>query len=353
MKAVQRLAPHCTIDSELSEALLPKQERSYTQLWLQSLTSTPQRNTLQALEPGQLLQDGRYRVERRLGIGGQATAYLCRDEGSKQSVVLKETIIPVFADRSVKEQAILRFEAEGKLLQSLTHDHIVKLNDFFYEDHRCFLVLEHIDGQNLRQLVGAKGPLPEQQVRELAREMCKILIYLHQQNVVHRDFTPDNLILSNAGSITLIDFNIAQQAQGHTTGTIAGKHAYLPPEQFRGKANAQSDIYAFGATLYYLLVGTDRADHQSSPRQQGYAISEELDALIKRCTAIDCTHRESDVRKILAELGGNPDDVAAVAEEIESDSDNEGGSIVTDNTDQTISVGEGDKQPIERGRSRQ
>ncbi|HEY9773728.1 MAG TPA: serine/threonine-protein kinase [Planktothrix sp.] len=380
LKAVQRVAPHCIISANLSEALMPKQERSYTQLWLQSLTSTPQRSTLQALQPGQTLQEGRYCVLRRLGIGGQATAYLCRDEGTKTSVVLKETIIPVFADRAVKEQAILRFEAEGKMLQALHHDNIVKLDDFFYEDHRCFLVLEHIDGKNLRQYVSEKGQLPEEQVRRLAGEMCNILLYLHEKNVVHRDFTPDNLIMRNDGSLTLIDFNIAQQSHTHTTGTIAGKHSYLPPEQFRGKATTQSDVYAFGATLYYLLTGTDPEPiTQSSVRKNGFEVSELLDNIIMRCTALDCNRRVSDLNSVLHDLGetanngrtaggsvvdafeaitvgnGDTDDSVIsgrLAGAPTSESPTTPPSADGDNLDGAkISVAEREKQPSERGKS--
>ncbi len=86
---------------------------------------------------------------------------------------------------------------------------------------------------------------------------CGLLDLLHANSIVHRDFTPDNLILNSKGQLKLIDFNVAQQIQEGSTGTIVGKHAYVPPEQFRGKATSQSDLYAFGATMFYLLTGKD------------------------------------------------------------------------------------------------
>jgi serine/threonine-protein kinase len=315
-KALERFAPRCSIDSALSEAMMPKHERSYTELWLQSLSTPPERNSLQTLTPGQRLQNDQYLVVCRLGVGGQGTAYLCRDEVNKCEVVLKETVIPVFADRIIKEQALKRFEQEAKLLQSLDNGHIVRLSDYFFEDHRGYLVLEHITGKNLRQLVQDEGCLSEDRVRDLAKQMCEILLYLHGHEIIHRDFTPDNLILNADGTLKLIDFNVAQSMQVGTTGTIAGKHAYLPPEQFRGKATQQSDIYAMGATLFFLLTGKDPEPiSQSSPLKAGASVSGELDAVVRDCTTIDCSKRYKSAETVKERLGGTKLSSITIAEE--------------------------------------
>jgi len=292
VRALERFAPGCTIDSALTEAMMPRHERSYTELWLQSLSTPPERNSLQSLAPGQRLQHDQFVVIKRLGVGGQGTAYLCKDELNNTEVVLKETVVPVYADRAIKEQTLKRFEQEAKILQSLDNDGIVKLVDYFFEDHRGYLVLEHVDAKNLRQVVDEHGALPEAKVQNLARQMSDILSYLHERKIIHRDFTPDNLMLNSDGQLKLIDFNVAQMQQVGTTGTIAGKHAYLPPEQFRGKATAQSDIYAMGATLHYLLTGKDPEPiSQSSPLECNALVSPEFDQLIRDCTAIDCAKR--------------------------------------------------------------
>ncbi|HEY9718128.1 MAG TPA: serine/threonine-protein kinase [Trichormus sp.] len=299
VRALERFAPDCTIDSALAEAMMPRHERSYTELWLQSLSTPPERNSLQALAPGQRLQHDQFVVLKRLGVGGQGTAYLCKDELNKTEVVLKETVVPVYADRAIKEQTLKRFEQEAKILQSLDCDGIVKLVDYFFEDHRGYLVLEHVDAKNLRQVVEEKGSLSEKQVQDLARQMCDILGYLHDRKIIHRDFTPDNLMLNSEGQLKLIDFNVAQLQQVGTTGTIAGKHAYLPPEQFRGKATLQSDIYAMGATLQYLLTGCDPEPiSQSSPTEAKVKVSEELDQLIRDCTATDSAKRCESVQEV-------------------------------------------------------
>jgi tRNA A-37 threonylcarbamoyl transferase component Bud32 len=303
LKAIERNASQCNIDVELVEAMSPKQEHSYTELWLQSLSSTPDRERLQPLAPSQRVHGNRYKVIRRLGIGGQGTAYLCRDEQTYQDVVLKETCIPVFADRAVKDRALKRFEEEASLLRELDHEQIVRLIDSFHEDNRAYLVLEHVEGMNLRKVVEESGAMSEQKVCELALQMCEILKYLHSNSIIHRDFTPDNLILSPKGILKLIDFNVAQSEQVGATGTIAGKHAYLPPEQFRGKATPQSDIYAFGATLHFLLVASDpEAISCSSPRGQRSEISPKLDDLVRQCTQLNVEKRIKDVESIKQQL---------------------------------------------------
>lgn len=303
LKALERWAPHCVIDSELVETMMPRQERSYTELWLQSLSAPPERKSLEPLGPTQTLQDGKYEVLRRLGVGGQGLAYLCHD-ASENDVVLKETILPVFVENTVRQQALERFQQEAKLLESIQHEGIVQLLDYFIEDHRGYLVLEHINGKTLRELVQLEGPLNEEQACDLAKQMCEILAYLHERGIIHRDFTPDNLILRNDGRLKLIDFNVAQHTQDGATGTIVGKHAYLPPEQFRGKANNQSDLYAMGSTLFYILTGKDPEPiTQSRPSQANIPISEEFDNFVATCTELNCKRRIKDAGEALHVLG--------------------------------------------------
>jgi tRNA A-37 threonylcarbamoyl transferase component Bud32 len=306
-RALEHFAPGCTIESELNEALMPSREHSYTELWLQSLSVAPERNNMQALAPGQCLNSDQYKVLKRLGVGGQGTAYLCRDQINNCDIVLKETIVPAYADRALREQALKGFEKEAKILESLDCDGIVKLKDYFFEDHRGYIGLEHIDGQNLRQLVALSGPLSEERAWQLAQQMCSILAYLHERSIIHRDFTPDNLILTRDNKLKLIDFNVAQTQQVGTTGTIAGKHSYLPPEQFRGKASCQSDIYAMGATLHFLVTGKDpEAISQSSPIEAGVPISEGFDQMVRACTALDLNKRTKSAAELAVRLTGEP-----------------------------------------------
>jgi serine/threonine-protein kinase len=293
LKSIERFAPDCEIDSPVSEALCPRQQKSYTELWMQSLAAPPERKNLEPLTCGLTLHEGKYEVIKKLGVGGQGMAYLCQDRSNLEQhaqahVVLKETILPLYVEQSVRQQALERFQQEAEMLGQLDSDCIVRLVDYFIEDHRGYLVLEHIEGKTLRQLVEEQGSVSESQGLDLAVQMCEILAYLHGQKIIHRDFTPDNLILNHQGKLRLIDFNVAQSAESGSTGTIVGKHSFLPPEQFRGKPTFSSDLYAMGATLFFITTGQDPEPiSQSRPSDKLPEISAEFSEMVARCTELD------------------------------------------------------------------
>lgn len=318
LKTMTKFAPDAVQDQALIRALMPPQRESYTELWLQTLTTPPKRNRLTPLNDGQRLKSGKYVVDRQLASGGQGVAYLAHESDGTRSpasshyaaestatfasnssdavpkVVLKEFVLPVYTSRTVRKQALERFENEARILEELSHPQIVKLIDFFLEDHRAYLVLEHIDGLSLRQLVTQNGPMPLADIISLSIQMCDVLEYLHSLSpaVVHRDFTPDNLILDSKGRLVLIDFNVAQQKQWTTTSTVVGKHAYLPAEQFRGKPATQSDLYAMGATLFFLFSGKDPQPITSShPREFDASVVKEFDDIVSKLTATESEDR--------------------------------------------------------------
>ena len=120
-----------------------------------------------------------------------------------------------------------------------------------------------------------------------AKQICEVLIYLHTQAppIVHRDLTPDNLVLSVNVGLVLIDFGAANAFIGTATGTMVGKQSYMPPEQLRGKSVPQSDIYALGCTLYFLLTGSDPMPLEVANPGERTKVSRDLNALIMECTA--------------------------------------------------------------------
>ncbi|MFA6208096.1 MAG: serine/threonine-protein kinase [Candidatus Obscuribacterales bacterium] len=301
IRGIEKWAPNIARDAEVEQLLLPASNHSYTELWLQALSAPPKRERLKPLIEKSLLQNGRYQVEGAIGVGGQGSAYTALDRLSGATVVLKEFILPVFVNVKVRKSALEQFENEAKILRQLNNEQIVKLLDFFVEDHRAYLVLEHIDGTSLRTLVEKKGACNEAYVRSLALQMCHILQYLHGLSppVVHRDFTPDNLILRNDGKLKLIDFNVAQQVEETTTGTVVGKHAYLPPEQFRGETVSQSDLYALGATLHFLLTGDDPEPISvSQPKAIVPNVSQEFSDIVAKATCLSEEERYQSAKEI-------------------------------------------------------
>lgn len=293
---------------EVFEALDPPSDReSYTDIWLKELSAAPRRDKLKPLEQGAHLENKRFTIVRKLGMGGQATVYLARDAQHPDMVALKEYVLPIFPSASVRKNAAEKFETESRLLARLDHPKIAKLFDIFIEDHRAYLVLERVTGKTLKQVVDEGCKIYPDDVRDLAMQMCEILQFLHSQNppVIHRDFTPDNLMLQEDGTLKLIDFTVAQELQPNVTGTVVGKHNYMSPEQFRGKPTGQSDIYSMCASLFFLLTGQEpEAISQLHPHKVDPSIPETWDRIIAKGTALDTTKRYASVDELYADLTG-------------------------------------------------
>ena len=307
LTALQKWGKEIPKDFQVLASLESQRQNTYTELWLQSLSEPPQRERLTPLCAGTQLKEAAYQITEVVGGGGQGTAYLAvvkksgLDREPGDNVVLKEYVLPLHVTRDARKSSIERLQNEAKLLRTLNHKQVVKLIDFFVEDHRGYLVLERISGRSLRQRVNESGALSVAEVRQLALQMCDILEHLHgcTPPVVHRDFTPDNLMLDDQKILHLIDFNVAMQSSSTTTATVVGKHAYVPPEQFRGKPTAQSDIYAMGATLYFLLCGHDPEPLQEAqPSAEIDGLDADIDLVVSSCTQIDADTRYSSVQEI-------------------------------------------------------
>lgn len=302
------LKTHCkwaSIDPDLIELWEPALADSRTELWLKSLSKAPKESELVPLFPGDTLKNGRYTILSLIGVGGQGTAYLAKDKESEAEVVVKENLFPVFVDADVRAQAEGRYKQEVELLGQLSNEQIVSMLDSFMEAHRGYLVFNYINGDSLRKLVKKRAALPETEVVQLAQQMAEMLKYLHGLSppVIHRDFTPDNLLLDQSGKLILIDFNVARQMVSTKTATVVGKHAYIPPEQFRGEADTRSDIYAFGATLFFLLIGEDPEPiAQSFPAQLNPELSEKIDQLVSKATAQNLADRFQSASELLKHL---------------------------------------------------
>ncbi len=294
-----------SIDPDLIELWEPATADSRMELWLKTLTNAPRESELMPLFPGADLAGGRYRILARIAAGGQGTAYLASDNENEQEVVVKENLFPVFVEPQVREDAEARFKHEVEILSGLRHENIVALLDSFIEGHRGYLVLEYVQGLSLRKLVQLKGAIPESEVVNLAVQMAKVLAYLHELSppVVHRDFTPDNLLLQENGRLVLIDFNVARQSENTKTATVVGKHAYIPPEQFRGQTDKRSDIYAMGATIYYLLCAEDpEAISQSFPSKKLPALNPLIDKLVADASCQSLEGRIASAAEVLRRL---------------------------------------------------
>jgi Tol biopolymer transport system component len=209
---------------------------------------------------------GPYEILSALGAGGMGEVYKARDTRLERTVAVK--VLPQRLSSSPEGRQ--RFEREAKTISQLSHPHICALYDVGREGETEYLVMELLEGETLADRL-AKGPLPLEQTLRFGVEIADALDKAHRQGIVHRDLKPGNVMLTKSG-VKLLDFGLAKvmapaapagsltalpTQQGLTQeGTILGTFQYMAPEQLEGKeADARTDIFAFGATLYEMASG--------------------------------------------------------------------------------------------------
>lgn len=211
----------------------------------------------------QQVLDNRYQLKEKLAENAGRQTWLAQDLSTQEDVVVK---LLTFSDQMQWENLRL-FEREAQVLKHLNHPRIPEYRNYFCLDDQLFyfgLVQEYIPGTSLKQLLAQGKVFAEPEVRKIAANILKILIYLHGLSppVLHRDIKPSNLLLGKDSRIYLVDFGAVQDraAKEGATFTVVGTYGYAPLEQFGGRATPASDLYALGATLIHLVTGISPAD---------------------------------------------------------------------------------------------
>jgi serine/threonine protein kinase len=212
---------------------------------------------------------GAYDVLDKLGQGGMGVVLRARHRKMNREVALKV----LAASQSFAQDAVDRFERETLASAKLQHPHIVTAFDAGEADGRHYLVMELVDGEDLGKRVRNRGPLPVTEAVSYLLETARGLEYAHQQKVVHRDIKPSNLMRDLKGKIKILDLGLARIERSEWeeslsltgTGATMGTADYMAPEQARNAklADARSDIYSLGATLWFLLTGRTPFDGDS------------------------------------------------------------------------------------------
>jgi serine/threonine protein kinase len=199
----------------------------------------------------------RYRLERRLGVGGMATVQLAFDTRLERYVAVK-----LLAEHLAEDSSFVsRFRREALAAARLVHPNIVQVFDFGSEasSGRQFIVMEYVDGHSCAELLRDRGPMGPRDAVDVLAQACRGLDYAHRNGVVHRDVKPGNLLRNTDGVVKLADFGIAKAAEQSDitkVGSVLGTAAYLSPEQARGEpAGPTSDLYALGVVAYQLMAG--------------------------------------------------------------------------------------------------
>ena len=204
----------------------------------------------------------RYRVLREIGSGGMAWVYLAEDIKENNLVAIK-VLYPQFGEDLSYVQ---RFNREAKLASTLTDPHIVRVLDYGADRDVYYLVMEYIEGKDLREMLEEKGPFAWKDSLEIIDQLATALEHAHLYGVVHRDIKPQNMMLTESGLLKVLDFGIARipALPSLTQSGFVGSPYYVSPEQAMGEeTDTRSDIYSSGIVLYELLSGRIPFDAKS------------------------------------------------------------------------------------------
>ncbi len=255
-----------------------------------------------------LLVDERYRVTRRLVRGGMATVYVAQDERLDRPVALK-VMHPHLAD---SDAFVERFRREARSAARIVHPGVVSVFDQGVVTGQGFLVMELIDGTNLRQLLRAQGAFTIPQALRYTTDTLEALRAAHRVGVIHRDIKPENILVPSDGPAKVTDFGLARAASEvsmSSTGNMLGTVAYIAPEiATTAEADARSDIYSVGIMLYEMLTGAvpwagesplqiashHVSDDVPSPSAAQPWIPREIDDLVAALTAREPANRPAD-----------------------------------------------------------
>ncbi len=285
------------------------------------------------LKPFTVLQN-KYMIGRVIGVGGFGITYIGWDLNLQTYIAIKEyfpgslasrdtsttvtQVIPNESSKDVYDKGLKRYVEEAQNLSKFYQlQGIVSVKDFFYENGTGYIVMEYINGINLKEyLNNAGGKLPEQTVLALMKPVFESLHQMHNTGLVHRDISPDNIMVDKDNKIKLIDFGSArgQSAETDKTYTVILKHGYAPAEQYYAKGNQGpwTDIYSLCATMYKMLTGqvppnsVERMeqDEYMDPSRMGIPVSQRTEAVLRRGLAVKTSDRYQNIGQLLGDLYG-------------------------------------------------
>lgn len=199
--------------------------------------------------------DQRYTILERIGGGGMADVYRAQDTLLDRPVAVKVLRAQFTGD----DQFVRRFRQEAQAAARVSHPHIVNIYDVGKDEDVYYIVMEYIQGETLKEYIERKNVLAMDEAVSIALQICEALDHAHQNNLIHCDIKPHNILLGKGGRIKVTDFGIARAVTSATmtqTGTIIGSVHYISPEQAKGGvASVHSDIYSLGIVLYEMLTG--------------------------------------------------------------------------------------------------
>jgi serine/threonine protein kinase len=286
-------------------------------------------NRFRELSVGKILYN-KYVIEKVLGAGGFGITYYARHTALNRHYAIKEFFINGFCVRSTQSKDIHlqgltkeeynrfreKFVEEARTLAKLDHENIVRVIDMFEENNTSYIVMPFIEGVTLQQLVKQNGKLDYEIAVNYMAQLAEAIGYIHEQNILHRDISPDNVIITPQNKIMLIDFGSAREfihdkTQSHTAIL---KKGYAPLEQYSvtSRKGTYSDIYSLGAVFYFILTGqkpmeaTERTMENNMPDPKSFDASIPNDAsrTILKAMALKPEYRHQNIKEFMDDLLG-------------------------------------------------
>lgn len=293
----------------------------------QNKTTVVKEGEIYILPEGTLLCNGKYIIQRRIGIGGFGITYMAIQNGLNRIVCIKEyfpsgkcardtvsyNIYPQTISNEYYYKYRESFEKEARILAELSHPNIVEVIDVFGENNTSYMVMEYIKGESLQKAVENRGRLPYTEAVNYIAQIADAVDYIHKRHILHRDIKPDNIMLTASYKAILIDFGSAREFEEDKTQihTSMFTNGYAPPEQYASKSRKGSytDIYALGATFYFTLTGqapleaTARLiDKMPEPKKLVKDIPEEANRTILKAMQLKSENRHQTIDDFMADL---------------------------------------------------
>ena len=264
---------------------------------------------------GQKIND-RYQIIKSIGEGGMANVYLALDTILDRNVAVKV----LRGDLATDEKFVRRFQREALAASSLSHPNVVEVYDVGEDNGNYYIVMEYIEGKQLKQLLKKREKLTLTEVIDIMLQITDGMSVAHDAYIIHRDIKPQNIMILDNGMVKITDFGIAMamnSTQLTQTNSVMGSVHYLPPEQASGKsATLQSDIYSMGILMYELLTGKlpykgDNAveialKHLKEPfpriKEEMSDIPQSVENIILRATAKNPKNRYADAKEMYNDL---------------------------------------------------
>ena len=279
------------------------------------------------LQPGTPLCNGKYIIKEKVGEGGFGITYQALQCDLDRLVCIKEyflsgkcireecsnTIYPQGDKSHLFEKFRQSFVQEAKMVAALHHPNIVEVIDIFDENNTSYMVMPFIEGKTLRNIVNSRGRLPYPETVNYIAQITSAVGYLHEQNILHRDIKPDNIMITEDFKAILIDFGSAREFVHDKTQaqTSMWTDGYAPPEQYtsNSRKGSYTDIYAIGATLYFALTGqvpmesaARLTERMPAPRDLVPEIPEEANRTILKAMQLKTENRHQSVQEFMDDL---------------------------------------------------